>query len=126
MRILLLFLLCSFFSLSTQAQIKRYHQRYDVCAEFLHVADSLTNVIPSYYHFNPRCEILSFVAYFLAPRAETIFSINKGNAFSSQMISLMGRMRYSHSVYFEEIKFRCPSDTTTRTLGGFEIRVKKP
>jgi len=69
------------------------------------------------FDFEAKCEIAGFRLVRVPKRKDAIVSINKGGRYTPESKALVEKARASDKFYFEDIKCKCPGDTSLRDLG---------
>ncbi len=76
------------------------------------------------FDFDAKCTVTGFTMTLVPLRADPIEVINKGGRFSAAARRLVNRVKAGDTVYFDNIKCKCPGDTAPRKLNSLVFKIK--
>jgi gliding motility-associated protein GldM len=76
------------------------------------------------FDFDARCDIQGFEFVRVPQRQDPIVKVNRGGAYSSDIVRLVRQAKPGDIYYFNEVKARCPGDKAGRKINSLVFQIK--
>jgi hypothetical protein len=105
------------------ARLPIYERSNQITAATLRTVTGLITVLEN-YDFDAKCTITSFICVFKGADNKTTIVKNEGTSFNAQLLELIKKGKVGDLFLFQEIKAKCPEDSTPRLINDIIIGLK--
>ncbi len=105
------------------ARLPIYERSNQITPATLRTVTGLITVLEN-FDFDAKCTVSSFTCVYKSMDNKTTTIKNEGTSFNAQLLDLIKKARVGDLFLFQEIKAKCPEDTTPRLINDIIIGLK--